>query len=272
MTAPPERDEFVEDVVPSVCACGAGDDGDLAAGGVQRLGTEVVGGLRFDTITGTPDAVDRYLQHHAFRLDPHQRESIRDYMDRGWVIVTGTVAAGAPPGGALTPVRFSFETDEAVYPLAMAGDDHAGVMEMDLLTVTPFRPSSQTFDEVVVRPSSEGTLPEPRDRLELVYAAPLASGQRDRLVDLDPPEDAWLGRYRARWQIDSLDDDLVLAAGSSNAVDYRALVDEYESQQRWVPIGRFALMSGTLAVVTALIALPLALAIWVVRSIARRRG
>jgi hypothetical protein len=273
MTAPPERDEYVDDVVPSVCACGGGDDGDLSAGGgVERLGTQVVEGLRFDTIAGAPDAVDRYLDRHSFRLDPHQRESVRDYMDRGWVIVTGTVAAGAPPGGALTPVRFSFETDEAVYPLAMAGDDHAGTMEMDVLTLTPFRPESQTFDEVVVRPASDGTLPEPGDRLELVYAAPLVPDQRDRLSELDPPEDAWLGRYRAGWQIDSLDDDLVLAAGSSSALDYQPLLDEYRSQQRWVPVGRMALISGTVAFITTLIAGPLALVIWMVRVIRRRRA
>jgi hypothetical protein len=271
LTQPPSRDEHVPDVMPSVCACGAGGGEDLATGGVDRLGSEVVGGVRFDTITGSGGAVDAYLDRNGFRLDPHQREAVRDYMSRGWVIVTGKVAAGAPPGGRITPVMFSFPSDEAVYPLAMAGDEHAGVMDMELLTLTPFRPTSSTFEEEVVRPDSQGTLPVPQDRLELVYSAPLPASGPDELGALQPPEGAWLSRYRAAWNIDSLRDDLVLAAGSSSAVDYQPLLENYEADARWVPAQQLALVGLTLLVLTVIVAVPLSVLMFLVRAVRGRK-
>jgi hypothetical protein len=270
ITEPPDRDEHVPDVMPSLCACGAGGE-ETAAGGVNRFGSEVVGGVRFDTIAGTGAAVDAYLARNDFRLDPHQRTAVRDYMDRGWVIVTGKVAAGAPPGGRFTPVLFSFPTDEAVYPLAMAGDEHAGVMEMELLTLTPFRPTSTTFDEEIVRPDSEGTLPVPGDRLELVYSAPLPANGPDGFGSLQPPEGAWLSRYRAAWNIDSLRDDLVLAAGSSSTVDYRSLLDDYQKDARWVPLQQLAVVGSTLLLLTLVVAIPLALLMWLVKTVRGRK-
>lgn len=268
-TRPPPRDDSVPSVFPEVCACGGGDD-ETAAGGVQHLGTEVVGGLRFDTIAGSPGAVDVYLERHDFNLDPHQRSAIREYMTRDWVIVTATVAPGAPPGGSLTPILFTFDTDEAIYPLAMAGDDHAGIMEMELFTLTPFRPSSQTFDERIVRPASDGILPEAGDRLELVYSAPLPPAGSGAFGSLDPPEGAWLSRYRAAWNIESLKSDLVLAAGPSTPVTFRPLLDDYESDARWVGLGQMALFSGFLGFLTLVIGIPLLGVVWLFRAVRRR--
>ena len=268
VTTPPERDEAVPELFPSVCACGAGGE-DLANGGVEHLGTQTVGGIRFDTITGGGDAVNAYLDEHDFRLEPHQRESIEDYMRRGWVMVTGTVERGAPAEGRLTPVSFAFPTDEAVYPLQIAGDDHAGTVEMDVVTVTPFRPRSTTYREHVVRPSDDGTMPPAGDRLELVYAAPLSPELGAELRDIAPPEGAWLGRYRATWNIPTLDQDLVLAAGPADHVDFEGLLASYEDDARWVPLGRFAWTMGILAFVTLVVLTTLALVTGLVRLIFR---
>ena len=269
VTTPPLREDAVEPVFPSVCACGASDD-DTAAGGVQHLGTEVVGGIRFDTIAGGGEAVRGYLDRHDFRLEPRQRESIDDYMDRGFVMVTGTVEPGAPASGRLTPVLFTFPTDEAIYPLQIAGDDHAGVIEMDVVTLTPFRPTSSTYEETIVRPTDDGTLPYAGDRLELVYSAPMSAELEDELRPVAPAEGAWLSRYRANWNIPTLTDDLMLEPGPNEVVDYEPLLATYESSARWIPVQRMAVVSGVLVILTLVVLVPVLLVTGLVRLIRRR--
>ncbi|HET7481448.1 MAG TPA: DUF2330 domain-containing protein [Actinomycetota bacterium] len=238
-TTPPVRDDYVPSLLPGLCACGGGGEG--AAGGVQHLGTTVVGDVRFDTIAGRAGALSTYLDNHNFELDAHQRDAVTDYVRRGWVFVTGTVADGAPAAGRITPVLFTFQTDEAVYPLEMAGDDaHPGDVAMDVITVTPYRPTSTTYDEHVLRPDPDGAFVTGMDSLGLVYSAPVTDEQRRALAPLTGGTHAWLSRYRANWSLGALTDDLVLAEGPSTRIDYVSLLASYRSDARWVNVGRFA--------------------------------
>lgn len=222
--------------------------------GVDVIGRDTVGGLRFVTLGGERAAeVARWMRKHGFAFHDRQAPVMQGYLDRGWVIVAARVAPGEEPASSLTPVLFSFAADRPTYPLAMAGAGHRNQdLDMTLFVLSPFRPASTTYPETLVRPDPETGFPSPGRRLELRYSAPL----RGNAPRLDASAGTWLTRYEASFDVPALTDDLVLVRAEEQApLDYSDLADESVAWLSWVLI--------PLALVL--------LAIWISMRMARRR-
>lgn len=235
---------------------GAGAPAVGGAPGVDVIGRDTVGGLRFVTLGGEQAAqVARWMRKHGFAFHDRQGPVLQDYLDQGWVIVAARVAPGKEAASSLVPASFSFTADRPTYPLAIAGAGHRNLgLEMTLFVLSPFRPASTTYAETVVQPHPEAGFAEPGPQLELRYSAPLGRNA----AQLDASPETWLTRYEASFPVRELTDDLVLVRAEDQArVDYSGVGSD-DGGIAWLPW----------------VVIPLALvllAIWISVWMARRR-
>ena len=235
---------------------GAGAPQVGGAPGVDVIGRETIGGLRFVTLTGgSAGDVGVWMRRHAFGFHDRQELVLQSYLDRDWVVVAARVAPGKAPVPSLLPVRFTFDSPELVYPLAMAGSSHSDIyLAMTLFVLTPFRPASTTYPESIVEPRPNLAPPLPGDDLELRYTAPLG-GNAQRM---EATPGTWLTRYEGLFPVDTLTEDLVLErAGEQDPVVFASADDE----------------DGILVWVTRIgvVIVAAVLAIWITLGMARRR-
>jgi hypothetical protein len=245
ITQPPEDDETDgEGAAPPLVGGGRG---------VDVISRERVGGLRFVTLGGKDSGeLTRWMSRHGFAFHDRQKPVLQDYLDKGWVVVAARFAS--PSIATLEPVRFRFATPEPVYPLAITGAGHEKEdIDISLFVLSPFRPTSTTYDEHV-RVDESGILGPKRGRLELRYSAPLGE-QAERLL---ATPSTWLTRYEANIAVQGLTEDLVFArANDQTSVDYSDLE------------GGSAILSLAMWIL-----IPLALfilAVWISLGMARRR-
>ena len=227
------------------------------APGVDIIGRDTVGGLRFVTLGGERAGdVARWMRKHRFGFHDRQEPVLQEYLDRGWIVVAARVAPGEALKASLTPVRFVFPSPEPTYPLAMAGSGHQKVdLGMALFVLTPYRPASTTYSERIEHPDLIHGFGRPGRRLGLRYSAPLG-GDAERM---NASPETWLTRYEMSVPVQDLTQDLVLTAASEQTpVDYTGLVDEDPGVWTWVT--RFTIL---LAFVM--------LAVWTSTGMARRR-
>jgi Uncharacterized protein conserved in bacteria (DUF2330) len=251
ITAPPKpEEEGSEDETATAPPMVGG------APGVEVIGRETVGGLRFVTLGGGSAAeVTRWMRRHRFAFHDRQEPVLQDYLDRGWVVVAARGLQGNPGAASLVPVRFRFRTDEPVYPLALAGTGHEEQnLDVTLFVLSPFRPTATTFDERIVRPSETGDFPPPANQLELRYSAPLGEGPADRM---QATLGTWLTRYEATFVTTDLTTDLVFARSPvQSSIDYPELVaGQGQNWILWIAISLVLLV----------------LAIWISLRMAHRR-
>ena len=251
ITEPPqlEEEESEGDTAPAPPMVGG-------APGVDVIGRETVGGLRFVTLGGTSAGeVTRWMRKHDFAFHDRQGPVLQDYLDRGWVVVAARGLHGDPGAASLVPVRFRFRTAEPVYPLALAGTGHEEQeLDVSLFVLSPFRPTATTFEERIVRPSETGDFPPPGNQLELRYSAPLGEGPADRM---QATLGTWLTRYEATFVTTDLTTDLVLARSSNQtAIDYSDLTGG--GSANWV-------------LWTAVAIVLFVFAVWISLAMARRR-
>ena len=226
------------------------------APGVEVIGRETVGGLRFVTLGGGSAAeVTRWMRKHRFAFHDRQQPVLQDYLDRGWVVVAARGLQGDPGAASLVPVQFRFRTDEPVYPLALAGTGHEEQeLDVSLFVLSPFRPTATTFEERIVRPNDTGDFPAPGNQLELRYSAPLGEGRADRM---QATVGTWLTRYEATLLTTDLTADLVLARSpDQSAIDYSNLTGDG---------------GGSWILWTAIAVVLLVFAVWISLAMARRR-
>ncbi len=98
-------------------ASGGGDD--AAAGAVDVIGREVIGG--YDVARLRADdagALDDWLADNGYTLPEGAEPILADYVDEDWRFVAIRLAPGA--GGSLRPLRIAFDTDEPVYPMRLS--------------------------------------------------------------------------------------------------------------------------------------------------------
>ena len=199
------------------------------APGVDVIGRDTVGGLRFVTLGGErAGEVARWMRKHHFGFHDRQEPVLQDYLDRRWVVVAARVAPGETLTASLSPISFTFPSPEPTYPLAMAGSGHLGLdLGMSLFVLTPFRPASTTYPERIVRPDPGDGFAPPGRQLELRYSAPLG----DQAERMEATPDTWLTRYEMNARAEELTEDLVLTrATEQSAVDYANLLDGGGSQ------------------------------------------
>ena len=232
LTQPPERSDHVPSVVPLLCACGA----DTEDGGSTSVERTLVGDLEFSTLSSSSISdVERYLNRNGYAWHDRQREVVAGYLSRGWDLVAAKVRDGVVPAGTLASVSFDFAADEAVYPLAMAGSDHAGEpVGMSLVAVTPGRARSTTLPLDIAREDDDYVAAD--DGIELWYSAPATNAEANAL---GIEGDLWVSRIEASLAPEELEQDLVLAADPDGIpLDYSELLSSYRRDRYLVYGGR----------------------------------
>jgi hypothetical protein len=235
ITTPPREEDIVPDLIPT-------DEGEgVTAGGapgVDVIGRQVVGGLRFVTLGGT-DAVEvrDWMRDHGFTFHDRQEPAIQSYLDRGWVVVAARLPDGSAPEAELVPVRFRFPTEDPVYPLALAGTEHKGFLIMRLFVLTSKRVTSTTYGERVI-PPGDIRYDYPAKHLELRYAAPVTAADAR---SLGTEEGMWLSRWDAHWRTDRISGDLEFAISPDQSrLDFSGLLADWRTQRTWIYVQRVA--------------------------------
>ena len=243
-------------------------------GGVQELGRTQVGDLEFVTLGSTSAAeVGAWMAAHGFTFRDRQAPAVQGYLDKHWVIVAARVQSDHPPTAGRIAVRFTFPSSSPVYPLAIAGADHTGAVQMTLYVLTPYRPRAGGYAEAVLRPDSDGNLPAPpAGGVGLVYSAPLTGNERSTLESgIVVPAGAWLSRYEGRLASTAMTSDLTLSRSQAQSkIDYQGLTDSYNRETLVAVLLLVLLVVAAIAVPLGVIAGGVALAVVLVRR--RRRG
>lgn len=97
--------------------------GEGSAGGAPPtvLDTVQLGPIEAVTLEASDtEGLTTWLAEREFALSPAVEAELDGYVDRGWYFVALRLTGDAPLDGGLDPLRFRFETDELVYPLAMS--------------------------------------------------------------------------------------------------------------------------------------------------------
>lgn len=97
--------------------------GDGAGGGAPPTVLESVrlGPIEAATLAASDaEGLAAWLADRDFALSPAVEAELGGYIERGWYFVALSLSGDAPLDGGLDPLRFRFETDEPVYPLALS--------------------------------------------------------------------------------------------------------------------------------------------------------
>ena len=82
------------------------------------LNRVTVGDLEATTLKASNvSGLNRWLKTNDYSLSTASRESLATYVSLGWSFVAVKLTASATLDGALEPIRFTFDTDELVYPV-----------------------------------------------------------------------------------------------------------------------------------------------------------
>ena len=120
-------------------------------------------------------------------------------------------------------------------------------LDVALFVLTPFRPTSTTYRESIVRPDPEFGFSNPAKRLELRYSAPLGT-EADRM---NASPETWLTRYEGNLRVEDLTQDLILSrAADQSVIDYADIGDQESGT--WILWTAIGIVLFTLAVVISL--------------------
>lgn len=100
---------------------GNGGDGATAGGPPTvldqvQLGPVQATTLKADDATGLGD----WLDENGYGIRPEIADGLTEYVDKGWYFVALKLTSDAPLDGMLDPVRFTFDSDQLVYPMALS--------------------------------------------------------------------------------------------------------------------------------------------------------
>ena len=80
-----------------------------------------IGELEATTLaSGDTVGLAAWLASNEFEISGDLTKSLAAYVELGWSFTAVKLAAGAPLGGRLDPVRLTFATDRLVYPMRLA--------------------------------------------------------------------------------------------------------------------------------------------------------
>jgi hypothetical protein len=124
-----DRDTFarIEDaiapkeiVVDDWWATGGGD-GSSAGAPPAVLDQVQLGPVQATTLAADDAAGLRdWLDANGYGIRPEIAEGLQDYVAKGWYFVALKLTGDAPLDGMLDPVRFTFDTERLVYPMALS--------------------------------------------------------------------------------------------------------------------------------------------------------
>jgi hypothetical protein len=114
---------------------GSGGDGSSAGGAppevldTVQLGPVQATTLAADDATGLSD----WLDENGYGIRDEIAEGLQEYVEKGWYFVALKLTADAPLDGMLDPVRFTFDSDQLVYPMALS--KHATTLQQARLYI-----------------------------------------------------------------------------------------------------------------------------------------
>jgi len=97
--------------------------GDGAAGGAPPdvLSTVQLGPVEASTLAASDaQGLREWLDAHGYGIRPEVQQLLDGYVARGWYFVVLRLTGELPLDGELDPVRFTFASDELVYPLDLS--------------------------------------------------------------------------------------------------------------------------------------------------------
>lgn len=96
-------------------------DGATAGAPPEVLDVVQLGPIEATTLAASDTAgLQTWLADNDYALSPEVTDLLGGYVDRGWYFVALKLTGEAPLEGGLDPLRFTFESDELVYPLEMS--------------------------------------------------------------------------------------------------------------------------------------------------------
>lgn len=102
----------------------AGDQGDGAAGGAAPpvvLDQVQLGPVEATTLEASDaDGLTAWLDENGYAIRDEIAAGLEDYVERGWYFVALKLTSDIPLEGGLDPIRFTFDSDELVYPMALS--------------------------------------------------------------------------------------------------------------------------------------------------------
>ena len=122
-------DDLVESIEPEVIVeydwwggFGAGSDGGAPGGGAPVILSQVqLGPLEATTLAADDAAgLQVWLDDNGYALPEAVSAQLAPYVEEGWSFVALKLTSDEPFDGALDPIRFTFESDELVYPMRMS--------------------------------------------------------------------------------------------------------------------------------------------------------
>jgi hypothetical protein len=122
-------DDLEESIVPEVIveydwwgSLGAGSDGGAPGSGAPVILSQVQLGPIEATTLAADDAegLQVWLDDNGYALPEAVSAQLAPYVEDGWSFVALKLTSDEPFDGALDPIRFTFESDELVYPMRMS--------------------------------------------------------------------------------------------------------------------------------------------------------
>jgi len=96
-------------------------DGATAGAPPEVLDVVQLGPIEATTLAASDTAgLQTWLADNDYALSPAVTELLGGYVDRGWFFVALKLTGDAPLDGDLDPLRFTFASDELVYPLELS--------------------------------------------------------------------------------------------------------------------------------------------------------
>jgi hypothetical protein len=98
--------------------------GGAAPGAVNVLEQTKIGPYEVAQLAGNdPAAVTEWLRQNNFTLPQNLADGLRPYLDEGWSLAAMRLSAqeGKHLDGLLPPIRLSFATNTAIYPMRLSG-------------------------------------------------------------------------------------------------------------------------------------------------------
>ena len=96
-------------------------DGATAGAPPEVLDVVQLGPIEATTLAASDTAgLQTWLAENEYALSPAVTDLLGAYVDRGWYFVALKLTGDAPLDGGLDPLRFTFASDELVYPLELS--------------------------------------------------------------------------------------------------------------------------------------------------------
>jgi hypothetical protein len=101
----------------------AGDHGEGSGAGAPPVVLDQVqlGPVEATTLEASDtEGLTDWLDENGYAIRDEIAEGLADYVDRGWYFVALKLTSDAPLEGGLDPIRFTFDSDQLVYPMDLS--------------------------------------------------------------------------------------------------------------------------------------------------------